>query len=187
MMQLLAYSDQRYKRITKKLWDSVASGGLLITSPPEEEPNIPTLWLTGYDAIYIDLHADVGIDVLYGDDTRALSLATVRGSWVDGAVVFLTSCYLPETDFIDAFLDAGAKAVIGGSGENWGGRIWAQGAQLLGRYFLELYAKKLPVEFCLKCAKHRLRWNLWQRVRYAKASLDALDFQIWRKKKWVDT
>lgn len=181
-MRLLAYSSQRYERGTKKLWQGIADGGMFITSPPCQEPDIPAIWLSGYDAIYIDLHGEPGETYLYGDDgAKALSLHTVRKSWVQGAVVFLTTCYLPETGFVEAFLDAGASAVIGGAGSNWGGRRWPHGAQHLGRLFLELYAKELPAEYALKCAKHRLRWDVWQRVLHPKATRDALGFQIWRR------
>jgi len=182
-MQLLAYGDRRYERVTKRIFDSTATGGLLIASPPCQEPRVAPIWFMGHDAIYLDLHGAIEVDYLYGDKgTRALSLATVRKSWVDGAVVFLTSCWLPDTGFVDAFLDAGASAVIGGPGANWGGRYWPQGAQLLALYFLELYAKgDIPIEYALKVAKHRLRWDIWQRVRYPIATRDALKFRVWRR------
>lgn len=179
-MRLLAYGSQRYERGTQKLWKDIARGGMFITSPPCEDA--PAIWLQGYDAIYIDLHGEPGEPYLYGDDgAKALSLHTVRKAELDGPVIFLTTCYLPQTGFIEAFLDAGARAVIGGAGANWGGRIWPHGAQLLGRHFLELYAKDLPAEYALKCAKHRLRWDIAQRVLHPKATRDALEFQIWRE------
>jgi len=181
-MQLLAYGMQTHERVTKHIWESVATGGMLITSPPCAEPYAPPIWFRGHDAIYIDLHGEEGDKHLYGDDgTKALSLHTVRKAKLGDAVVFMTTCYLPETGFIQAFLDAGAVAVIGGPGKNWGGRLWPQGAQRLAQYFLELYAKDLPVEYALKCAKHRLRWDVAQRALHPKATMDALEFQVWRR------
>ena len=185
-MQLLAYGMRTHERVTKRIWESVATGGLLIASPPCAEPSIPPTWLEGHNAIYIDLHGEPSDVFLMGDTatgpmTRALSLHTVRRAELGGAVVFLTSCYLPQTGFIDAFLQAGASAVIGGSGQNWGGRLWPQGAQRLGLYFLELYAKDVPTEYCLKCAKHRLRWDVAQRIMHTKATMDALEFKLWRR------
>lgn len=186
-MQLLAYGMQTHERVTSRIWKSVATGGLSITSPPYAEPTVPPIWFRGYDAIYIDLHGEPGDVFLMGDTatgrmTKALSLHTVRRAKLGGAVVFLTSCYLPQTGFIDAFLDAGASAVIGGKGKNWGSRRRPHGAQLLGLYFLELFAKgDMPTEYTLKCAKHRLRWNVWERIAYPKATRDALEFRIWRR------
>ena len=184
-MRLLAYGMQTHERITARLWHQLTNSGMCITSPPCGEP-VPYSWLEGYDAIYIDLHGEPSDVFLMGDSAtgqmvKALNLLTVRRADIGGAVVFLTTCYLPETGFIDAFLDAGASAVIGGAGENWGGRLWPQGAQRLGLYFLELYAKDVPVEYCLKCAKHRLRWDVAQRVMHPKATMDALEFKLWRR------
>ena len=178
-MNILALCDARYEDVTRLLWEKHATDGMVLASPPSTEPVERGLF-TGRDVIYLDLHGERGDDYLHGDGTQALSIHSVRRMNLSGAVVFATVCYLPETLFVSAFLEAGARAVIGGHGENWGNRRTFTGAQKLADLWLEAYVR---LGYCAPAfteAWSRLADDWHQKICHHKAWRDALQFQIWR-------
>lgn len=177
-MHIFAYVDQRYQNATRKV---VGEGATLLTSPPIYAADFNPEWLEGYDLIYLDLHGQPGSVYLYsGEEGRmaALSLKVVRAARLGGAVVFATTCHLPNTHFLDAFLDAGASAVIAGMGLNWGKQTRASGAQLLAMLTIRAMKAGKAFDVALADAKARLRFSL-QRLLDRDATEDALAFQAY--------
>jgi hypothetical protein len=143
-----------------------------VLSPPVTRETFDPKWLEGNDFIYFKLHGFRNDPMWYNENyNAALTASQIRSAGLSGAVVFVANCYLPESPMLQALLSAGAKAVVGGSGENYAKVDEVHGADLLGLYFrlmLEDYGAML------KMAKWRLvrKWP-------DKATLDALRFKIW--------
>lgn len=176
-LKILAYCDQRYEQATRRV---VGEGAMIVTSPPAFAGDVE---LEGYDLIYLDLHGQPGSVYLYSGpetDRAALSVWAVRAANLDGAIIFATTCYLPQTPFVRAFLDAGASAVIGGDGENWGTSERLSGAQVLALLTLRALVAGRELDDALKKAKRKLHFSLLRRLWDRKATADALQFQIWR-------
>ena len=181
-MRIFAYCDRRYERPTRKLFDRYADDGLMRTSPPVTVAMFQPEWLEGQEVIYLDLHGLPGARYLYAGGEYALAVDAVRGAHLDGAVVFATSCNMPETPFLRAFLDAGASAVITGEGENWGGRWKLTGAGKLAWEFLYRYSTApLFASEALDRAKDALASYRYHRIFHRKATRDALEFRVWRR------
>jgi len=180
-MRIMAYTDRRYLRGTLLV---VGRDAEVLSSPPWRAQDVSPGMLWGYDVIYIDLHGFQGKDQLYSlEGGAALSGETVRAADLRGTVVVATTCHLPETGLIDAFLDAGATAVVGGAGDNRGaprGALWLAGAQLLARFTIERLQQGWPVESALVMAKHCVRLSPWRLLGW-RAALDALEFRCFRK------
>lgn len=139
MMRILGITNKRYLKATMAVVGDEAD---LLISPPLRCCCITPEHLQGYDFIYIDLHGEAGKEFLYSQDEEgrlieALRVETIRQAKLEGTVVFATSCYLPETPFIEAFLKAGVKAVIAGEGENYGKLTKTSGAQRLAKNLIE--------------------------------------------------
>lgn len=175
-MKILAYTDRRYLAATRKV---VGRGADILMSPPLYAAHISGDLLCCYDAIYLDLHGEPGDDHLFSAGGAAMTLRAVQGAQMHGTTVIATTCHLPETPFLDAFLGAGA-VVIGGAGRNWGTRRRLSGAQVLARYIIRALKRGATPEYALAQAKRRLRYSLKRLVDKA-ASDDALEFRIWRR------
>jgi len=178
-MNILAYCDRHYEQVTRKLFERYATDGMMLTCPPVTAREFQPEWLRGHDVIYLDLHGVPDEPRLWGDEGEyALGIEHIRN--VDGAAVFATTCYWPETPFPRAFYDAGAKVVIGGPGRNWGSEgwwPWPVGAQRLAMWFMEYLQTASPDE-ALEMAKRRLARGWCQRLLHWKATQDALEFTI---------
>jgi hypothetical protein len=136
--------------------------------------------LAGYEVIYLDLHGEADRDYLFTTDgIPVLDLETVRKAKLGGAVVVATSCYLPESGFVEALLEAGARAVIAGRGQNYGAIWWLTGAQALARAVLRGLKRGLVIENALAEAKWQLRRSVL-RMLSRRAVEDALAFQVFR-------
>ena len=98
---------------------------------------------------------------LYGDPglPTALSAAQIRETKLDNQLVFLEGCY--GTQIADAFLDAGAKAVVGNSGITWGRRFFLGPAQVVGKAWLKAFEKGESPNAALTTALQELnkKWN----------------------------
>jgi len=184
MMKILAYTDKRFLMATMKVVGREAD---VFVSPPMDKWKFKAEWMQGYDLIYLDLHGerDARDLCVYGGSNpgwkiRALGIETVWRAFLKGAVVFATSCYLPETPFVKAFLDAGARAVIAGEGVNWGGKTRMMGAQLLAREILSRAGEgwEMPVGDYVSLAKDGLRKS-WRRLMNREAVEDALAFEVY--------
>ncbi len=177
-MRILAFTDLRYVQATRQV---VGGEARVMTSPPTFAREVQPEWFAGYDFIYLDLHGLVSSVYLYSGpeaERAALSLETVRAMALGGAVVFATTCYLPQTQFPAAFLAAGASAVIAGDGPNYGGRTRLTGAQTLAQLVLRFMERGLVASAALARAKRALQGNMRLRLFQARETQDALDFQI---------
>ena len=170
----------------------VGATAVVLTSPPLFAADVTPAMLEGYDVIYVDLHGQPQSVYLYsgadgpGEQWAALSAKTVCKADLTGTVVIATTCYLPQTHFVEAFLDAGAKTVIGGDGQNWGTRRRLSGAQLLARRIIaELREGDTPMK-ALKTAKRKLRKSPWRLLDWA-GTRDALEFQIYTREQKYGT
>ena len=176
-MNVLAITDARYREATRRVVGRYLA--TLLTAPPVTGHMIKPAMLEGYDAIYIDLHGIPGSGLLYAKTDKfldpVLSTEVVKAAYLRGVVVIATSCYLPETPFLDAFLERGAT-VIGGPGVNYGGRKMVAGAQVLARLILSGLAKGLDAVAALNQARDRLWWRQW----IDPAVRDALGYELWR-------
>jgi len=156
----------------------------VITSPPVDAMTFNPSWLMGYDVLYIDLYGEPGDSSLYrkvGDRMEpALDVATVRETDLCGAVVIATACYLPQTPFLDAFLAAGARGVIGGAGYNWGDDDQPIGAQKLAKHVIARLEWGDTPEEALKRAKGSLSMSL-ERLFWREATEDALQFALYER------
>ena len=146
-MRVFAYCTQSLRVITERAagtearacppwygdgrdWDS--NGRYMIKFRPA--------WMEGYQLLYFALHGRPGDPAWYGDGgIVALTAEMVRQADLTDSVVFSSACHLPESPMLEAFLDAGASWVIGGSGENWG----PTGGPLYGAPLLGLWLRKL--------------------------------------------
>jgi len=181
-MRVLAYTDARYAAATRQV---VGGEALLLVSPPTYAWNFDPAILADRDLIYLDLHGKPHSVYLYsgvGQGEAALSVANVRAARLGGAVVFATTCYLPQTPFVRAFLDAGASVMIGGDGKNYGARTRLSGAQALARALLKFLARGDAPEQALARAQRALRANVRLRLFDAAATEDALGFRAFQRK-----
>lgn len=161
-----------------------------VTSPPVFAASFEPAWLAGHDLVYFDLHGQPGEAVWYGDVGAALTADQVRQADLGGAVVLALSCYLGDDDspMLDALLDAGAGAVIGGPGRNYGGRRTLFGAGRLARHVREQLERGLGPLQALERAKRRslaemILSGLLARADRARAARDALGFRLFERRK----
>jgi hypothetical protein len=177
-MHILALTDAAYQHATRRV---VGPAAQMWICPPLGAADMSADMLTDYDFVYLDLHGQADSIYLYcGARQRQAALAvwTVRQARLAGAVVFATTCYLPQTPFLQAFLEAGAQAVIAGDGQNFGTRTRLSGAQVLARLFLDHFKCSCDPAQALEHAKQTLRtdWRYW--LFDWKASADALAFRL---------
>lgn len=142
-MRVWAYCCASFATLTRRI-----VGREPLTCPPMRAEDFDPLWLAGeadapHDLIYFDLHGRPGDAAWYGDERIcAVTAEQVRSVRLRGATVFATNCYLADLDspMLDALLDAGARYVIAGPGENPGGVQTMMGASLLGQQFVRMFA-----------------------------------------------
>jgi hypothetical protein len=161
-MKILAYCCASFAESTQK-----AVGVAPLLSPPLsafDGPGLdrfPSLALQGHDLLYFKLHGLPGQPYWYGDDwVTALTSDQIRAADLSRTVVFVANCHLwmpgkssKGQPMLDALLDAGAVAVVGGGGKNWGKKRKVYGADLLGKWFtmcLRLGASPLTAFYVAK-------------------------------------
>jgi hypothetical protein len=147
-MRIFAYCCLSFSESVQK-----ATGVVPVTCPPlsafggQGLDRFPVCALEGHDLIYFKLHGLPGQPYWYGDDmTSAVTSDQLRAADLSGTVVFVANCHLwhrgkkgKGQPMLDALLDAGAEAVVGGGGENFGKRTKVYGADLLGKWFVMAY------------------------------------------------
>ena len=145
--------------------------------PPITQESFRGGWLEYRDLIVFKLHGRHGEPYWMGDRGEIALLArNLEDVHLDGAVVFAENCWLPESPMLEALLDAGASAVVGGSGVNYGGTATMAGADLLGLYFRWALEHGGRPEGALLFAKLRLRLK-WPSL----AVRDTLAFQLYEQ------
>jgi hypothetical protein len=158
----------------------------MITCPPRTWETVTAAALEGYDVLVFKLHGLPGQPYWYGDDWRtALTAETVREADLDGVMVFAANCHAitPQGEageMVQALLDAGARAVVAGAGQNLASNWGAVGADLLGRWWLVGVVMGLGVERAFELARMRLRVERVGRRggERLQAAEDALRFRV---------
>ncbi len=114
------------------------------------------------DVIYIRLHGMGDQPYLYGDPglLTALSAKQVRDTRLNGQVIFLEGCY--GAQIADAFLEAGALAIVGNSGITWGRRFFLGPAQVVGKTWLKALERGSTLREALNEAMKEVkeRWGV---------------------------
>lgn len=176
-MRVFAYCCASFKDMTRK-----AAGMAPLCSPPTSALDFDPARLERRDLLYFDLHGHQHQSFWWGDGhTVALTAQQIRKANLDGTIVFAINCYLAnqESPMLDALLDAGARYVIGGDGENWAGsRRSMMGAGLLGLWFRRLLAWNMPPLRALAWAKQRVRLSAVKRGKRLAAK-DTLEFRAY--------
>lgn len=179
-MRVFAFCDRRYQVATRKV---VGPEAEVISSPPIFASDVNPEWFEGAEFFYVDLHGQPGSVYLWSgprEQWAALHVHVVARAKLAGTVVVATTCYLPETPFLQAFLDAGATVIGGGEG-NYGTRRRLSGAQVLAKDVLAGLRAGRGTEEAFERAKALLRLNPVRWLTDRKATADALAFKIWRR------
>jgi hypothetical protein len=180
-MDILAYCCASFADSTQK-----AAGVVPLLSPPLSAfggpglDRFPVYALEGQDVLYFKLHGLPGQPYWYGDDMiTALTADQLPAADLSRTVVFVANCHLWASEksgkgapMLDALLDAGAMAVVGGGGENFGKMHEVYGADLLGKWFV----------MCLRLGASPLTAFYVAKARVSmeddRGARDALDFEI---------
>lgn len=176
-MRISAYCAAEFQHSVRK-----AAGVQPLLSPPITAETFNPAWLEGYDFIYLKLHGLPEEVYQYGDGWITARRATqILAANLRGTVVFVANCHLyqanngshPTSPMLNALLAAGARAVVGGSGENYAKRHSVHGADRLGRAFRYL----LQFGFLPYTAFRLARFTLTLNPHKNLADRDALNFR----------
>jgi len=171
-MKTLAWCGLGWERAVRK-----AAGIQPITTPPLTTTTFTSNLLSGYDFIYIKLHGLANQSYWYGSNWEtAVSAKQLQQCNLSGTIIFVSNCYLPNSPMLNALLQAGAQAVIGGEGLNYAGINQLSGADKLGYYFRRLLILKRPPNETLTIAKKLLY------KRNNSITKDTKQFQVWTNK-----
>lgn len=130
-MRILALAAREFRWGT-----ALAAGAWPRAFPPGRVDTFDPAVLEGHDLIYVCLHGLRGQPYLYGDRFEtAISADQIRAARLGGAVVYMAGCF-GDGPVADAFLDAGALAVVGDRDTTWAGTHWPLGSNRLGRLFV---------------------------------------------------
>lgn len=163
-----------------------AAGVPPVLSPPLEMDTFdPEAW-SGYEFYYFKLHGLPNQPYWYGDRwLTAVSDVQLRQVDMEGALVFVAGCNLfagepPTGPMLEALWAAGAAAVVGGMGENFGARRAVVGADALGINIRRLVQMGARPGMAFRLAMRRLEllfpWRMDEEER--KAHEDALGFRL---------
>lgn len=142
-----------------------AAGVKPLTSPPIIKETFEPAWLEGYDFIYFKLHGFTSQPYWYGDGyLTAVSAHQISCANLKNTIIFVANCHLCEkingdiipSPMLTALLDAGARCVVGGPGQNYAAKIRLVGADLLGFYFRILVTfPRITPDFAFRAARAR--------------------------------
>jgi hypothetical protein len=176
-MRTWAYCAAEFQHSVRK-----AAGVQPLLSPPVTAEIFNPRWLEGYNFLYLKLHGLPEEVYWYGDKwITALRATQILAADLKGTVVFVANCHLfqannghhPTSPMLAALLAAGARAVVGGSGENYAKRHSVHGADRLGRAFRYL----LQFGFAPYPAFRLAQLTLTLKPHKDRADLDALRFR----------
>lgn len=181
-MNVFAYCAASFRESVRR-----AAGVMPLLSPPCVAETFDPALLAGRDLIYFKLHGLPGEVYWYGDDwLTALRLDQIQAADLTGAMVFVANCFgltdAGEPDvMVQALLDAGARAVVAGAGENWGALRGVTGPDLLGQWMRRWMRLRFAPALALQLARVRVRVRLRRgglRWDERKALEDALEFKL---------
>jgi len=173
-MNVYAYCANSFKKSVKKM-----AGIEPDTCPPFTDDTFGEDRLINADLIYFKLHGLPEQAYWYGDNMiTALSLEKLRQFNLRNKIIFVSNCHLMESPMFQGLNEAGALAVIGGSGINYGGIDKLVASDILGLYFrigLQLGMKiKTAFEFSKTALKFYAR---------SKGVEDAMAFELYMRGK----
>ena len=177
-MKVFAYCAASFEQSVTK-----AAGVAPFLSPPLTADRFHPPWLEGHDFIYLKLHGLPEEVYWYGDKwLTALRATQILATDLRGTTVFVANCHLfqqasngsqPTSPMLNALLSAGARAVVGGAGQNYAKSHTVHGADRLGRAFRYL----LQFGFSPFTAFRLARLALSLKPHKDPADLDALNFR----------
>ena len=172
-MDVFAYCCASFEQSARQ-----AAGVAPLLSPPTSAVSFDVALLEGRDLLYFDLHGAPGEGCWRGDGGLvALTAGQVAQADLGGALVFAASCYLGDENspMLDALLDAGAKYVVGGDGQNWGpGRGPLYGAPLLAQWWRRWLMLGMAPLWSLAMAKRAVAFR-------GTAAEDTLEFRAFHR------
>lgn len=178
-MQIVAYCALNAAKAVQK-----ATGVRPLTSPPLVAANVPVKALIA-DVLYFRLHGtQSNTDVWFGDDGNgnkpiALRLETIAELKLDNTIVIIANCYGSESPFVQAFYDAGARAVIAAPGENYAAGGSVLGGDMIAKWVIRWLKLGKSPEVALRRAKAFVRFSPRTPREVRK---DTLEFEIIGKK-----
>ncbi len=185
-MRVFAYCTLTAREAVEK-----ATGVRPLTSPPMLAQHFDPQRMEGYDLLYFRLHGFEDIpDTWFGEDGRgphlplALRAAAIKrypamtASQLDdvdlgGAVVVIANCYGADSPLVAGFYQAGAAAVIAGSGPNLAAAQQVVGTDALVQALIAAMNWGFGVRRALILARARLLATIWR-----AADRDALELKI---------
>jgi hypothetical protein len=169
-MRLVCVTAQTWQISTRL---TVGLGAQVIVCPPVTADTIDLSLLEQSDVLYIRLHGVPGQPYLYGDPgmVTALSRAQIEGIKLPGTLVFLEGCF--GTLMADAFLEAGARSVVGSTDTTYGKRIFLGESSQFGKAWLSAIKKGFDMMQALDhaFAATQADARLWKITGSAIASL----------------
>ena len=121
-----------------------------MTAPPLTAGTIDLKNLKA-EIVYIRLHGLIGQPFLYGDPRweTALSASQVSDApeIFSGSIVYLEGCH--GNEMAQAFLDAGARAVVGDKDTSWGRRFGIGPSSAIGKHWLKQIKQGVSVKNAL--------------------------------------
>lgn len=176
-MRVWAYCAAGYAESVRR-----AAGVEPVVCPPTTAETLDLRVLENRDLIFLKLHSLPDAHALLGSPQGppvALRSEQLRAWGVDlgGAVVFAAVCYMGDAShpMRQAFLEAGASAVIAGPGQNYGsvtGEL--KGVDLLGVWVRRWLRVGFGVSAAIGLARQRVRLA----ARRSEAARDALEFDV---------
>ena len=168
-----AFCAQEFEQSVRR-----AAGVQPSLSPPIDVRTFQPAALSKSKLLYIKLHGLAHEGAWYGSGwTTACTKYQLARCYLEKTVVFAACCFLPESPMLDALFQAGARAVVAGHGENYGGKALLLSSDVLGLYFRRAITAGLSPRPALGFAKALLAWRgpRWQKE-------DALAFEIFYPK-----
>lgn len=178
-MKVFAYCSLAYVEATRR-----AAGVEPFTCPPVTAETIDLSWLEGNDLLFINLHSLPDAHALLGNRNGppvALRASQLEELDLGGAVVFSEVCFMGDEQhpMRQAFLNAGASAVIAGPGKNFGSvTTKLKGADLLGLWVRRGLKRGWTPARALRVARGRVRLAA---LRGSSSAKDALGFRLFER------
>jgi hypothetical protein len=160
-----------------------ATGIEPLTSPPMTAVEFEPGWMEGHDLLYFRLHGLNEATLWFGegrDGNHCLALtdSQIKQADLDGAVAVIGNCYGARSPMVKALYQAGASAVIAGSGENYAAGQRVIGADKLAREVIDGLRRGRSVTRALYIARLKLFMTVWR-----AADRDALEFRVIERRK----